>query len=122
MSECGPPLCRICNRPHWAREPHQLPASAPGENRSTRNTSADEAKDRKVGNARRDSSADCSSSRFTAQASGTLATIPAATAAHGRVNHAFDGKSGARPARTKADKVTPGKRKTAPKKKGKKHA
>jgi len=104
------PMCKICEHRHYVRDPHQF----------GKNTSADEAKDRKVGNARRDSSADCSSSRFTAQASGTLATIPAATAAHGRVNHAFDGKSGARPARTKADKVTPGKRKTAPKKKAKK--
>ena len=57
------PMCKICEHRHYVRDPHQF----------GKNTSADEAKDRKVGNARRDSSADCWSSRITAQAGGTPA-------------------------------------------------
>lgn len=100
------------------------------------NTSADEAKDRKVGNARRDSSADCSSSRFTAQASGTLAkntsregrrvlkaeaARPDATrtAATAKPNPPAPPAHSMAEEQTKADKVTPGKRKTATKKKRK---
>lgn len=30
--------CKICNHRHWAREPHILPADAPAEKRSMRNT------------------------------------------------------------------------------------
>ncbi len=40
MSECGAPLCKICGHSHWSREPHILPANAPAEKRSTRNSPA----------------------------------------------------------------------------------
>jgi hypothetical protein len=36
MSACEAPMCRICNKPHWAREPHILPKNAPVETRSKR--------------------------------------------------------------------------------------
>ena len=35
MSASGPPLCRICQKEHWMRDPHILPANAKGEVRST---------------------------------------------------------------------------------------
>ena len=36
MSASGPPLCRICQKEHWMRDPHILPANAPGEVRAKR--------------------------------------------------------------------------------------
>jgi hypothetical protein len=55
------PMCKICEHRHYVRDPNTF----------GKNTSASEAKDRKVENARRDSSANSSSSRITAQAGGT---------------------------------------------------
>lgn len=76
MSASGPPLCRICQKEHWMREPHILPANAPSEKRAKRPK--------------------------------IIATYTPPTPAAKAENQ------------TKADKVTPGKRKTAPKKKAKK--
>lgn len=41
MSASGPPLCRLCQKEHWAREPHILPANAPMEKRSTAKVNAE---------------------------------------------------------------------------------
>ena len=41
MSATGAPLCRLCQKEHWAREPHILPANAPMEKRSTAKVNAE---------------------------------------------------------------------------------
>jgi hypothetical protein len=41
VSASGPPLCRICQKEHWAREPHILPANTPMEKRSTAKVNAE---------------------------------------------------------------------------------
>ena len=114
------PMCKICEHRHYVRDPHQF----------GKNTSADEAKDRKVGNARRDSSADCSSSRFTAQPGGTPGkntsregrrVLKAEGVSSDATRTASTEKPNPPPAtqstgkRGKPEKPAPGKRKTGPK-------
>lgn len=77
MSASGPPLCRICQKEHWMRDPHILPTNAPAEKRAKRPQ--------------------------------IIATYTPPTPAPEKAK-----------TRTKADKVTPGKRKTAPKAKKRK--
>lgn len=118
------PMCKICEHRHYVRDPHQF----------GKNTSADEAKDRKVGNARRDSSADCSSSRFTAQPGGTPGkntsregrrVLKAEGVSSDATRTASTEKPNPPPAtqstgkRGKPEKPAPGKRKTGPKNKRK---
>ncbi len=58
MSAIDAPLCRLCNKPHWQREPHDF----------GKNTNADEGKAPQGGERTRGRSRDCSSSRITARA------------------------------------------------------
>ena len=95
MAAIGPPFCKICQVAHGTREPHIFAADAPAEKRSTRNTSRE---------GRDVLKADKATSTASTERPDPLSPLP--------------------PARgiklTKAEKVRPGKPKTAPKKKAKK--
>jgi hypothetical protein len=135
MSATGAPLCRLCGKEHHSREPHILPANAPAEKRSNR-TPAPVGEAPKGGERRPGRSGDCLSSRLTAQAGETPAkntsregrrVLKAEAARPDATRSASTEKSNPPPPppakagkRTKAEKVTPGKPKTAPKKKAKK--
>lgn len=123
------PMCRICNNRHWARDPHILPANAPREKRSNRTPTPTEANGREAGlevsiPASGSSGGGCSPTPNTRRGGRRVLKAEAARSDATRTASTERPNPPTPPAkaenRTKADKVTPGKRKTAPKKKAKK--
>ena len=111
MSECGPPLCRICGKSHWSREPHILPANAKGEARSSK-TSTTNGADTNCRTLRTDP-------RTSKGVPGTEGRGMNGQREVSRQGIVRPTHTEANPPTTKAEKVRPGKPKTAPKKKRK---